>query len=415
MQLGTTSEVTMFGTRFSTTQALTALILVTAVVVSGLVVAARTGEEPDQAASGSAVTATSSRDRDPSSAPGDASTDAADVDEPVDATDPADAVAESSADGDATDPVEPAPAPAIPAVAPLAPPAAPDGGPLAILNLDPADAGITGYQGFGVPVPADHGGPSSYSVGTGCASPCIDSGVAQPLGTGARVEVVTDTPARIWIIVWNESLGHNFVSDSGAGSAVTSFSADFTELAGGTTYQAMAVAEDLNGYADHVYGELETLRRHVRFGLSNVVVTNQPPDTASFGTAKWADGQLYPGGWETPFPTIEDVDETVELVLLLEAIRECEKLCQAHPGWADVPSTTAGGWTDVEWIVLSQWDLPDQNRIPIDLEDTPALVETPTSRTFVLTLTNGPAGGALPGDYGPFGAMVDVTVWVTYS
>jgi hypothetical protein len=409
MQLGPTSEVTMFGTRFSTTQALTALILVTAVVVSGLVVAARTGDEPEQAATSTTVASTSSRDRDRPSAVGPEESDSSDTAEMPDLAATEEPAAAPVDGSDSPSPTEPSPAPP-PAVAPLAPPAVPDAGPLAILNLDPADAGITGYQGFGVPVPADHGGPSS-----GCASPCIDSGVAHPLGTGARVEVLTDTPARIWIVVWNESLGHTFVSDSGPGSAVTSFGADFADLASGTTYQAMAVAEDLNGYADHVYGELETLRRHVRFGLSNVVVTSQPPDTASFGTAKWADGQLYPGGWETPFPTIEDVDETVDLVLLLEAIRECESLCQAHPGWTEVPSSTAGGWSGVEWIVLSQWDLPDQNRIPVDLENTPALVESPTSRTFVLTLTNGPADGALPGDYGPFGAMVDVTVWVTYS
>lgn len=319
--------------------------------------------------------------------------------------------AEQAAPGESD---EHSPSPAAPPVpAPLDPPIEPEVGPLGALNLDPASAGITDYQGLGVPQAGDHGGPGVYSVGTGCASACIDSGVATPLGTGAHLEVVTDTAAQIWIVVWNESLGHHFVVDSG--SDVTSFGADFTELAAGTTYQAMAVAEDANGYSDHAYGEFDTLRRHVRFGLSNVVVTNQPSNTESFSTDKWADGQRYAGGWETPFPTIEDVDESVEVVLQLVAHLPCDDLCQAVAGSDEIPPHNSGRSDRSEWILLSLWDLPSQNRLPIDLENTPALVESSTARTFVVTLTNGPAGGALPGDYGgPLSARVDVTVWITY-
>jgi hypothetical protein len=403
-----TSEVTMSGTRFSVSRTIIGLAFVMVLAVSGLVVVSGSGGETDDSAT---VTTVGSSRRSASARSAGAET-----------SGPTSTTSTSVAPGDDADsaaslpPSPSSPQATLPHLPPLAPPTQPNAGPLGVLNLDPADAGITGYQGLGVPALSGHGGPSSYSVGTGCASPCIDSGVAYPLGTGAHIEVVTDTPARIWIVVWNESLGHTFVSDSGAGSAVTSFEADFTELDGGTTYQAMAVAEDLNGYTDHVYGEFETLRRHVRFGLSNVVVTNQPNATVEFTTSKWADGELFSGGWEAPFPTVEDVDESVEVVLRLTAVQECEKLCAAIGGMDEIPAINAGSGWQHTWVLLSLWDLPSQNRLPIDLENTPALVENPTARTFVVTLTNGPAGGALPGDYGaPLSARVDVTVWVTYS
>jgi hypothetical protein len=86
--------------------------------------------------------------------------------------------------------------------------------------------------------------------GPGCSIQCITSGVAYAHGVDAELVVTTDTPAHIWIMVWNDD--EHYIVDSDV--LVQSFSHLFDDLTPGTTYSAMATAVDAAGYVSDAVG-----------------------------------------------------------------------------------------------------------------------------------------------------------------
>jgi hypothetical protein len=98
-----------------------------------------------------------------------------------------------------------------------------------------------------------------FKAGPGCSVQCIVTGIAYARGVGAELVVATDTPARLWIIVWSDD-GYHALRYAGD-QLRTTFSSTFDDLEPGTSYQALAVAEDAAGFASQRYGTFDTLRR----------------------------------------------------------------------------------------------------------------------------------------------------------
>jgi hypothetical protein len=108
--------------------------------------------------------------------------------------------------------------------------------------------------------PPSRGGPTDdapddLKAGPGCSIQCITSGVAYAHGSDAELVVTTDTPARIWIMVWNDD--EHYIVNSEV--LVQSFSHLFDDLTPGTTYSAMATAVDAAGYVSDAVGSFTTL------------------------------------------------------------------------------------------------------------------------------------------------------------
>jgi hypothetical protein len=126
-----------------------------------------------------------------------------------------------------------------------------------------------------------------FKGGPGCSIQCITSGVAHARGVGANLVVKTDTPAKIWIIVWNDDGYHKQVnSDAGE----TEYAHHFDDLEPDTFYYAMAAAEDGEGYTSHGYGDFTTLTRNVRVSFSQAVI-HEKPFSGPFAMTAWLQGQ----------------------------------------------------------------------------------------------------------------------------
>jgi len=59
-----------------------------------------------------------------------------------------------------------------------------------------------------------HTSVDDFKGDPGCSIQCITSGIAYARGVGANLVVKTDTPAKIWIIVWNDDGYHKQVGTS---------------------------------------------------------------------------------------------------------------------------------------------------------------------------------------------------------
>jgi hypothetical protein len=173
---------------------------------------------------------------------------------------------------------------------------------------------------------AGHGVGDGFKAGPGCSVQCITTGIAYARGVGAELVVETDTPARLWIIVWNDD-GYHALRDAGD-QLRTSFRSTFDDLEPGTSYQALAVAKDGAGFTSQRYGTFDTLRRfaQVDFGSFEVAVTN--------GEGPWAfnfrvdhlwhpqlrevekhDPKLYPTLPGVRAVTIEDAPEYLDVMV----------------------------------------------------------------------------------------------------
>src|SRR5690606_3571020 len=211
----------------------------------------------------------------------------------------------------------------------------------------------TSFQVPGVPAHTPYnGGIGGYSAGPGCATSCITSGVATPEGPGARLTVTTNVKAKIWIVVWNDQ--KSFTVDST--SRVTSFSHVFDDLMPGTTYGAMAVAEDVNGYTDHRYGEFETLTRmmKVSFDRGQLLAVPDGTNTDLMEVDVWLNGVHQPQAWDhgiAPSAAIQDEADRRVRVLAHHPKGAC--VGQPPSGSTVLPTGTRMNNPCFTWIVLA--------------------------------------------------------------
>jgi hypothetical protein len=165
----------------------------------------------------------------------------------------------------------------------------PDPDPIDLPDLAPLPKVVTGLAG-----------PTDIKTGSGCQIRCIVSGVAHARGTGAELTVVTDTPAKIWIIVEHGSFKQTAFSGD---ERTMQFTALFDDLQPSTIYTAKVIAQDANLALDDADGDFETLRRHVRveFGGVNVV---DVADDGDFDFHFRVDGEWQEtfSFWYWPFP-----------------------------------------------------------------------------------------------------------------
>jgi hypothetical protein len=171
----------------------------------------------------------------------------------------------------------------------------PGDAPASVRDLAASGAGVTIGGGFTVPGgstggPAGHGGPSDLKGGPGCSVACITNAVAYAKGTTATLVVDTDTPAHIWVFVWDEA--GNLHGGDNEGALATSFIHAFGGLEPGTTYQAAAFAFDADGHGDQRYGSFTTRHRVIRVTFAPVPVSDHPyagPLRAHY----WVDGAWH--------------------------------------------------------------------------------------------------------------------------
>jgi hypothetical protein len=253
-----------------------------------------------------------------------------------------------------------------------------------------------------------------FKAAPGCAIQCITAGYAYARGVNAELRVWTDTPAMIWIIVYDED-GYNrqFVSDYGE----TYFNALFDDLEPGKTYYAMAVAEDAQGYASHGYGEFTTLNRNVKITITHADLFDAPYGNDDFSFRLWADGgwvDSIDGGplhaedgtiWTgINIVELDEVDQYLDLAFELDQSDDQDPPCEVT---SDPEEPSAGTEGCDTWATAY---LEDN-----DLDDRPADATSWTQHSFSRTLVL-PGGGALPGGYGsPLDFSVDVAIEVTYD
>lgn len=160
-----------------------------------------------------------------------------------------------------------------------------------------------------MPAPSAFDPGFGYTAGQGgCSVSCITSGVAYPAARDAALRVETNTPAKIWITVWR---GSDTWVQSTVGSAETTFTAGFDDLLPNTTYQAMAVAQDAQGFADHRYGSFTTRGEKLELRLDTGVIHELPDDDVrvpeDLTVGVWVNGQGV-GGIDAVLPLLETGD-----------------------------------------------------------------------------------------------------------
>lgn len=272
---------------------------------------------------------------------------------------------------------------------------------------------------------AGFGGASDFKAGPGCSIQCITSGIAYAHGVGAKLTVKTDTPARIWISVWdNDGYAKMVHSDA---DDVTSFSHTFDDLEPGTSYQAMAIAEDSSGYSSHATGSFETLTRNVEISFVYADVTQKPYGQSPFWMAYYLDGEwhsqpywypfldendiLYDPDWlglGIHFITLEDVGPHLDLMIQLRQRDPGPDLCEAVPGPEDLPPSGSSGLWCLTWATASFAN--GDGNLDAGLGTNPNATEHTLQRTLQLP------GGALPPGYGQsLNFTVPVTLIVTYE
>lgn len=263
------------------------------------------------------------------------------------------------------------------------------------------------------PDAAGPSGPDDLKGGPGCSIQCITSGVAYARGVGAELVVHTDTSARIWIIVWNDD-GYHEIADSGG--LTQSFSLLLDDLDPGSTYSAMASAEDGAGYASNADGSFTTLERNVEITFGPANVYEAPFTSDDFGVNFWANGawidedigtvEIDGTTLDHGLPPVElhDVDRHLDLAMRVSQSDDAPDICEAVP---IEPEPTSG---QVECTTWASALLEDG-----DLDDRPESATSWTQHTLQRTLVL-PGGNALPGGYGsPLQFNVPVTLHVTYS
>ena len=258
---------------------------------------------------------------------------------------------------------------------------------------------------------------NDYKAGTGCSVQCISSGLAYARGVGAKLVVKTDTPAQIWIIVWDND-GYYTIVDSG-NTDVIQFGHVFDDLEPGHTYQAMAIAKDAEGYTSYADGSFMTLNRYVEISMSgaNILAQAFSPDT--FSKSVWANGE-----WLGQY-NVEDLDILDSALnwgdnqILLSHVGRYLELAVQLNEWDDDPDGVCEGVAGLDMPSLgpvscgyrAYAELQDGDN---DLDHRPAGATSWTEHTLHRTLTL-PAGG-LPPSYGAtLDFTVDVTLHVIYQ
>jgi hypothetical protein len=259
---------------------------------------------------------------------------------------------------------------------------------------------------------AGFGASNDFKAGPGCSIQCIKSGVAYARSVGAKLVVKTDTMARIWISVWDND-GYAKMVDSGVGQTM-SFGHVFDDLEPGHTYQAMAVAEDGEGYTSYAYGSFVTLNRHVEISLSSANVIQHAFSNSHFSKSVWANGawldqyhvdslDLQGSGlnWGNNVIYLSNVDRYLDFAVQLTEHDEDEDICEATASLTE-PALGPGS------CIYRAFAMLHDN----DLDDRPADATSWTEHTLYRTLTLPDAGGALPPGYG---SPLDFTVFVTLN
>jgi hypothetical protein len=256
-----------------------------------------------------------------------------------------------------------------------------------------------------------------FKAGPGCSIQCITSGFAYARGVGAKLVVKTDTPAQIWIIVWDNE-GYNTMVDSGI-TDVTQFGHVFDDLEPGHTYQAMAVAEDAQGYSSHAYGDFTTLNRYVEISMSSADILTYAFSPDTFSKSVWANGEWLDQyeahslelqdsmlNWGDNQILLSHVGRYLELAVQLEeGDDDPDDLCEAT-GPFDEPTLGPISCGYVAYAELQDGDN--------DLDHRPANATSWTEHTLHRMLRL--PGGALPPGYGsPLDFTVDVTLHVIYQ
>lgn len=273
--------------------------------------------------------------------------------------------------------------------------------------------------------PAGHSASNDMKAGPGCAVQCITSGVAYAYGVGATLEVTTDTPARTWIIVWDDDGYHRMVDSGDAG--VMSFKHTFDDLEAGSTYQAMAVAEDSQGFVSHGYGSFDTLTRHVEVSFMHAEVLETPYGKEPMRMSYRLDGEWY--GDDVPHPFLDesdalysptwlglgihavqlgDVDQHLDFMVQLRQRDPGPSICEGMLFPVESPLNGTNSSACVTWATAVLGE--GMNDLDAGLADAPNATTHTLHRSLQLP------GGALPGGYGePLNFSVPVTLQVTYE
>ena len=258
-----------------------------------------------------------------------------------------------------------------------------------------------------------HTSVDDFKGGPGCSIQCITSGIAYARGVGANLVVKTDTPAKIWIIAWNDDGYHKQVNSE---EGEIEFAHHFDDLEPDTFYYAMAAAEDSEGYTSHGYGDFTTLTRNVRVSFSQAVI-HEKPFSGPFAMTAWLQGEeiadndnnvqegdIVPVGIQ--IHDLEDAERFLTLEVFLLLFDSSEDLCESF-GDVDEPGI---GQHD-----CYAWAYAEFQSGELDLDDRPADAGSWTQYNFEQILVL-PGGNALPGGFGqPFAFSVPVSVEVTFD
>jgi hypothetical protein len=158
-------------------------------------------------------------------------------------------------------------------------------------DMGGADAygGMQSYGSTSQTANAGYDAADDFKAGPGCSIQCITSGVAYARGPNAKLVVKTDTLARIWIHVEGPN-GYYRVENSGA-DEVMEFGFVFDDLQAGTTYQAWAVAKDMENYESEAHGSFTTLERNVEIFYTGAdLIERAFGSDADFKEGVWING-----------------------------------------------------------------------------------------------------------------------------
>jgi hypothetical protein len=197
------------------------------------------------------------------------------------------------------------------------------------------------------------------------------------------------------------------------------FSVTLYDLEPGTTYEALAVAEDADGYVSDAYGTFTTLNRHVEIELSTADVVEHGYGEHSFSKDVWVDGGFLPAfaannlvlqgstlDWGVNTIAVFDVDRHLDLAVQLieNDVSGDEPFCDALGPTGDLVNIS-GTCFIAGFATLVETDLDDRP------DDATSATEHVLHRTLVM-----PGGNHLPPSYGQsLWFTVPVTLHVTYS
>ncbi len=203
-------------------------------------------------------------------------------------------------------------------------------------------------------------------------------------------------------MVWDDD-GYYAVEES-FGYDSQEFEVIFDDVDLASTYYAMAVAEDGDGYSDHANGEFTTGERHVDINFSAANVYVQPANAFGWDSEAYVHGNPTSVGSVPTSTTRHDVGRYLDLVVHGAVNRPGvdHDVCEAYGLPLEGIHYYAGNCY-VRAMVFGD---------DIDLDDRPANAGG-GSHTVETTLVH-PGGGALPPGYGQelqFSVAVELTVW----